>query len=85
VPAGEDSVLLGDFNFKTSSAQYRRTVEVLDDAWFERWPSGTDGEGRDKTDRIDHVFLSSELSVMDARYIDDPAADHPVLVVDVSR
>jgi endonuclease/exonuclease/phosphatase (EEP) superfamily protein YafD len=36
-----------------------------------------DAEGRDKSNRIDHIFVSGDLEVIDAGYIDSPASDHP--------
>jgi endonuclease/exonuclease/phosphatase family metal-dependent hydrolase len=76
-------VLMGDFNFGPDTAQYRLTREALDDAWLLRWPDGVDGQGRSFPRRIDHVFVSPGMTVVDAHYITDPESDHPALVVEI--
>jgi endonuclease/exonuclease/phosphatase family metal-dependent hydrolase len=76
-------ILMGDFNFKPETEQYRLTTESLVDAWLLRWPKGVDEKGMDPVDRIDHMFISPGLDVGDARYIDHPASDHPALFVTI--
>ena len=83
--ASEHVILMGDFNFRPDTAQYRMTTEVLDDAWALRWPQGTDDEGRQFPRRIDHVFVSPGTDVVAARYYTEPESDHPALVVEIGR
>jgi endonuclease/exonuclease/phosphatase family metal-dependent hydrolase len=77
----ENAILMGDFNFRPDTAQYRLTTATLDDAWLLRWPQGIDDQGRRFDRRIDHVFVSPGIVVGDAQYITDPESDHPALVV----
>jgi endonuclease/exonuclease/phosphatase family metal-dependent hydrolase len=79
----ENVVLVGDFNFRPDTEQYRLTDMQLDDAWLLRWPSGSDDQGLDPSRRIDHVFVSPGTQVADARYILSLASDHPAEVVEV--
>ena len=79
----ENVLLMGDLNFRPDTAQYRLTTETLDDAWLLRWPDGVDGEGRRFDRRIDHVFVSLGMTVIDARYLTEPESDHPALVVEI--
>jgi len=78
-------ILMGDFNFRPDTPQYRLTTAVLDDAWALRWPQGADGEGRQFPERIDHVFVSPGTDVVAARYYTEPESDHPALVVEIGR
>ena len=82
--AGKENVILvGDFNFRPDTEQYRLTREQLDDAWLLRWPSGSDDQGLDPSELIDYVFLSPGTQVADARYILSSASDHPAEVVEI--
>ena len=83
--ASEDVILVGDFNYRPDTPQYRLTTAVLDDAWALRWPQGVDGEGRQFPERIDHVFVSPGTDVVAARYYTEPESDHPALVVEIGR
>ncbi|MFO8035548.1 MAG: endonuclease/exonuclease/phosphatase family protein [Anaerolineales bacterium] len=84
VEGTERAIAMGDFNFRPQSDQYALTTERLDDAWVEKWPEGEDDRGVRLEDRIDYVFLTPDLKVEDARYLLEPASDHPALVVDVT-
>jgi endonuclease/exonuclease/phosphatase family metal-dependent hydrolase len=70
-------ISMGDFNFRQDSEYYNITVPPLLDAWLEKWPTGVDDNLLNMSDRIDHIFLSNEFTVLDARYITDPQSDHP--------
>ncbi len=76
----ENVILMGDFNFRPDTPQYRLTVQTLVDAWRLRWPDGVDDRGVRPSKRIDHVFLSPGLRVQDVRYLFSPASDHPALL-----
>jgi endonuclease/exonuclease/phosphatase family metal-dependent hydrolase len=80
----QNIVLVGDFNFKPTTAQYRQATAVLDDAWI-RAGSPTPSEAEWNADqRIDHVFVSPQVEVVDAQYVlTPPMSDHPALVVEV--
>ncbi|MFQ5575692.1 MAG: endonuclease/exonuclease/phosphatase family protein [Anaerolineae bacterium] len=73
-------VLMGDFNFRPDTDQYRLTTASLDDSWLVKWPA----RQGDKGDRIDHIFVSPGTAVADTYYLDSPASDHPALVADVA-
>lgn len=82
--AGKENVLLmGDFNFRPTTEQYRLTRQFLEDAWLLKWPSGVDDQGVNPVDRIDQVFVSAAVKVKDARFIYSPASDHPALWVEI--
>ena len=79
----ENVVLMGDFNFRADTEQYRLTRGQLDDVWLLRWPSGTDERGLNPVKAIDHIFVSPGTQVADAEYILSPASDHPAEVVEI--
>ena len=79
----ENVILMGDFNFRPDTEQYRITTDLLDDAWLLRWPSGVNDQGANPDQRIDHVFVSPGTQVLDARYLLSPASDHPAEVVEI--
>ena len=82
---GLDHVIaMGDFNFRPDSEQYLLTTDQLEDAWLSKWPQGIDDHGFNPTDRIDHAFVSPEITIDDARYLTEPESDHPALMVDIS-
>jgi endonuclease/exonuclease/phosphatase family metal-dependent hydrolase len=74
-------ILMGDFNFRPDTEAYRQTSQQLTDSWLAAWPDEVDGSGIDPRSRIDHIFISPELPIQDARYLLDPASDHPALWV----
>lgn len=79
----ENVIAMGDFNFRPDTEQYALTTQTLDDAWLLRWPSGSDDNGYNPSRRIDHVFLSPGISVLDARFHIGPESDHPALMVEL--
>lgn len=84
--AGKDNVLLmGDFNFRPDTEQYALTTAMLDDAWLLKWPSGADDQGNTPSRRIDHLFVSPGTVILNARYVDSPASDHPLLVAEIGN
>ncbi|MGE5222870.1 MAG: endonuclease/exonuclease/phosphatase family protein [Omnitrophica WOR_2 bacterium] len=83
--AGKPDVLvMGDFNFDPSTDQYRRTVQVLSDAWLLRWPTGIDDRGYNPVKRIDHIFVSPGTQVTGARFLTAPESDHPALTITIA-
>ncbi len=66
--AHEPLILLGDFNFRPGTPQYRLTLQTLHDA-----------NPTPAADEIDHIFVSPDIQVMGFGKVDAPASDHPVL------
>ncbi|MGW8318154.1 MAG: endonuclease/exonuclease/phosphatase family protein, partial [Candidatus Promineifilaceae bacterium] len=89
--AGKERVIaMGDFNFKPGSEQYELTTTVLDDSWWRQWPDGVDDQGV-RPDALpfgwswlDHIFVSPDVDVVDARYVLEPASDHPPVTADIT-
>jgi endonuclease/exonuclease/phosphatase family metal-dependent hydrolase len=79
------ALIMGDFNFKTDTEQYRLTRAKLDDAWVLKWPQGVDDHGYDARNDIDHFFVSPGTSVKDAKYLATPDSDHPALLVEIGQ
>ena len=69
-------IFMGDFNFRPYTAQYNLTIEVLEDSWVQQW--GTVAE-----DRIDHIFLSTGITVLDTNYIERGHSDHPAYWIEI--
>lgn len=74
----EPVIIMGDFNFRPNTEQYRLTLTQLQDAWVK---AGSAGDEPDK--RIDHMFVSPDVTVRSAGYIRSPASDHPALLVEI--
>jgi endonuclease/exonuclease/phosphatase family metal-dependent hydrolase len=75
----ENVVAMGDFNFRPPTEQYQLMTQTLTDAWLLRWPGGKDIPGFSADRRIDHIFVSPGMAVVEAEYGVDPASDHPYL------
>ncbi|HTP09726.1 MAG TPA: endonuclease/exonuclease/phosphatase family protein, partial [Anaerolineae bacterium] len=78
-----NTVLMGDFNLRPTTDQYRQITTVLDDAWVRAGSPQPIGAEWDANDRIDHAFISPSVNVSDAQYVLAPTSDHPALVADV--
>jgi endonuclease/exonuclease/phosphatase family metal-dependent hydrolase len=80
-------IALGDYNLRESEEAYHVIADQYRDAWLAAFPTGVDNEGLDMSGdrRIDHVFVSPHLEVLDAVYLlpPDSATDHPVHWVQV--
>ncbi len=85
VEGHENVILMGDFNFRPGTAPFAATEAVLDSAWQRLWTGGVDDAGIGDADKIDHVFVSPDLAVTDARYLLSPASDHPAFFVTVAH
>ncbi|MHA1804146.1 MAG: endonuclease/exonuclease/phosphatase family protein [Promethearchaeota archaeon] len=79
----ENVISMGDFNSREGSIYYEMQASVLKDVWRARWPSGIDDNGLDMRRRIDHIFVSNEFIVVEARFIMDPQSDHPALWAEI--
>ncbi|MHA1340249.1 MAG: endonuclease/exonuclease/phosphatase family protein [Promethearchaeota archaeon] len=74
-------ILMGDFNWKTNSIYYNMITDYYIDVWRAKWPNGTDDQGIQMIEPIDHIFVSPTFNIIDARYISTPysQSDHPIL------
>jgi len=79
VQGKENVILMGDFNFRPDTDQYRMTTGLLDDSWLQKWPGGNEDQGIDPARRIDHIFLSPGTEVADSQYLPGPQSDHPAM------
>lgn len=80
VQGNPDVLLMGDFNFRPDTDQYRLTTNTLSDAWL----LGKSQPGSaDPNQRIDYLYVSPGTMIIDSRYLDGPQSDHPALVTDV--
>jgi endonuclease/exonuclease/phosphatase family metal-dependent hydrolase len=76
-------IAVGDFNFRPDTEQYQLTTSILEDAYLK-------SEGRKEVDqfdlsqRIDHIFVSPEVTVTEAEYILSPHSDHPAMFAVIS-
>jgi endonuclease/exonuclease/phosphatase family metal-dependent hydrolase len=85
VQGKENVLLMGDFNFRPHTEQYRLTTAMLNEAWLLRRPQTDASQSFDPTDRIDYIFVSPGIQVSEAYYITGPQSDHPALVTDIER
>jgi endonuclease/exonuclease/phosphatase family metal-dependent hydrolase len=81
--AGQKNVIImGDFNLRQNEAAYKMIDSVFINSWIHVYPTGisTDGVDMSGRNRIDHIFISSDLSVRNPVYVlpPDSATDHPV-------
>ena len=72
----ENVLLMGDFNFRPYSETYNITVATLEDSWEQKWLSVA-------ATRIDHIFLSPGMTVLDAVYIEKGHSDHPAYWIEI--
>jgi endonuclease/exonuclease/phosphatase family metal-dependent hydrolase len=73
------AVALGDFNFRPDSDQYALTTQTLLDSWTVAWPDWRDDRGQEPRDKIDHIFITPDLRVLDADYYPEGPSDHPAV------
>lgn len=87
----ENVIAAGDFNFRQDSPYYAKVVAELADTWLALHPDAVgdaesvvggdagDANRFDMRRRIDHVFVSDELEVVEAQYTLKPESwtDHP--------
>jgi endonuclease/exonuclease/phosphatase family metal-dependent hydrolase len=83
---GKDNLLLmGDFNFRPDTDQYRLTTSMLSEAWLLRWPQADASQDFDPADRIDYLFVSPGMKISESYYLTGPQSDHPALVIEIAR
>ncbi len=80
-------IAMGDYNLRDYEAPYKLLDSVFTNAWTSIYPSEISPEGVDMSgeNRIDHIFLSPNLSARNPTYILPPASatDHPVHWTDI--
>ena len=80
VEGKENVIAMGDWNFRPHEEQYALTTALLDDTWTLKWPEWEDDEGQNPQKRkIDYIFVTPDIRVLDAEFVDDPASDHPAV------
>jgi endonuclease/exonuclease/phosphatase family metal-dependent hydrolase len=80
-------IALGDYNLRDYEEPYQLIDSVFTNAWTSVYPSEISPDGVDMSgdNRIDHIFLSRNLSALNPTYILPPksATDHPVHWTDI--
>jgi endonuclease/exonuclease/phosphatase family metal-dependent hydrolase len=79
----ENIILVGDFNFRPDTDQYKLTTEILDDSWLVKWSQDVDSREIDPLKRIDHIFVSPGTIVADSQYLLSPQSDHPAMMTEI--
>ncbi|MGB9674127.1 MAG: endonuclease/exonuclease/phosphatase family protein, partial [Anaerolineales bacterium] len=82
INAKEYVIALGDYNLRDYEKPYQVIAAKLTNAWESLYPSKISPDGIDMSgeNRIDHIFFSAPLKVIQAGYIlpPDSATDHPL-------
>ena len=80
-------IALGDYNLRDYEEPYQLIDSVYSNTWTSVYPSEISPDGVDMSgdNRIDHIFLSPNLTALDPTYILPPesATDHPVHWADI--
>jgi endonuclease/exonuclease/phosphatase family metal-dependent hydrolase len=77
---GKSNVIsIGDFNTEPESIYYNMSVAVLKDAWVNASSQVVEGSTFDLSERIDFIFISHSFTVLETRYLNYPASDHPAV------
>jgi len=74
---GQPVIAMGDFNFRPATDQYALMTQTLADAWLLKWPGGKETPGISIEKRIDHIFITPGITVLESEYGRSPASDHP--------
>ena len=80
-------IAMGDYNLRDYEEAYQLIASVYTNAWTSVYPSEISPDGVDMSgdNRIDHIFLSRNLTAVNPTYILPPASatDHPVHWTDI--
>jgi endonuclease/exonuclease/phosphatase family metal-dependent hydrolase len=80
-------IAMGDYNLRDYEEAYKLIASVYTNAWVSVYPSEISPYGVDMSgdNRIDHIFLSTNLTALNPTYILPPesATDHPVHWTDI--
>jgi endonuclease/exonuclease/phosphatase family metal-dependent hydrolase len=83
----ENVIALGDYNIRDWEEPYLLIDAGYKNAWMDAYPDGIDESGLDMSgkERIDHIFVSPNLRVLDPIYVlpPDSRTDHPVHWTDI--
>lgn len=79
-----DVIMMGDFNFRPETEQYRLTTLEFADAWVAQTEAAIIEPGFNPERRIDHIFVTPGTQVARTRYLLSPHSDHPALWADVT-
>jgi endonuclease/exonuclease/phosphatase family metal-dependent hydrolase len=81
------AIAMGDYNLRDYEQAYQLIDSVLTNAWTSVYPSEISPDGVDMSgdNRIDHIFLSPNLTALDPTYILPPEShtDHAVHWTDI--
>ncbi|NEY72575.1 endonuclease [Bacillus mesophilus] len=81
------AIILGDWNMKPHSTNYKRITEKYTDVWEEKGESlGFTYPSKRPRVRLDYIFVSKGINVVDAKVLDTlpTASDHLPLVTTLS-
>jgi endonuclease/exonuclease/phosphatase family metal-dependent hydrolase len=77
-----NTIVMGDYNIREGEDGYELIDAEYKNAWMDYYPTGIDDDGLDMSGdkRIDHIFVSPHLEVVDPVYVLPPESwtDHPV-------
>ena len=80
-------IAMGDYNLRDYEEAYQLIASVYTNAWMSVYPTKISPDGVDMSgdNRIDHIFLSPNLTAVNPTYILPPASatDHPVHWTDI--
>ena len=80
-------IAMGDYNLRDYEEAYKLIDSVYANAWTSVYPSQISSDGVDMSgdNRIDHIFISRNLTALNPTYILPPesATDHPVHWTDI--
>jgi endonuclease/exonuclease/phosphatase family metal-dependent hydrolase len=81
-------IAMGDYNLRDYEPAYQLIDSVYTNAWTSVYPSEISPDGVDMSgdNRIDHIFLSPNLTALNPTYLlpPDSATDHPVHWTDIT-
>jgi endonuclease/exonuclease/phosphatase family metal-dependent hydrolase len=72
-------IAMGDFNFEPTTEQYTLITQTLADSWLLKWPGGKEIPELPGKKRIDYIYVSPGINVLEAEYSVNPASDHPYM------
>jgi endonuclease/exonuclease/phosphatase family metal-dependent hydrolase len=77
--AGQHIIAMGDFNLKPPTEQYALITQTLADSWLLKWPDGKEIPELPGEERIDYIYVSPGLNILEAEYSVSPMSDHPYM------
>jgi endonuclease/exonuclease/phosphatase family metal-dependent hydrolase len=84
VQGKQNVLLMGDFNFRPDTEQYRLTTTgMLGDAWLLARSQIAPSQPDELERRIDYLYVSPGIVIIEAQYLTGPQSDHPALVANI--